>query len=91
VRTNSCGVTEKAEFKIDLDKFASEIVRIFGEKKSEFCEYCEKRFVWCECDVELKDKEECSDCGGKGEWLECGVIISCAWCDSTGHIIKEKE
>lgn len=57
MRTNHAGVTEKAEFKIDQDKFGAEIVRIFGEKKSEFCEHCEKRFVWCECDNELKDKE----------------------------------
>lgn len=53
MRTNHAGVTEVAHIRTDLETFQKEHERIFGEKKSEFCEHCDKRFTWCECDYEL--------------------------------------
>lgn len=33
--------------------------RIFGKEKSQFCEKCDKRHSWCECDK--KEEEKCKE------------------------------
>jgi hypothetical protein len=59
MRTNHAGITEKAEFKIDQDKFNEGWERVFGKKKctckvdvTEYgegifytCDYCEERVL----------------------------------------------
>ncbi len=63
MRTNSSGVTENAEFKIDKEKFDKNFVDVFGNKPSPFCDLCEKRHSFCECkktDKPYKEKNESS-------------------------------
>ena len=50
MRTNRNGVVEKAEFNIDKEKYDKNFTDIFGERPSPFCEKCEKRFSFCECE-----------------------------------------
>lgn len=53
MRTNHSGVTEKAEFNIDRDKYGENFDRIFGKKDIEenaCCSICgELEEVGCEC------------------------------------------
>jgi hypothetical protein len=41
---------EKAHLNIDPEKFKEGMERIYGKKPSVWCDLCEKRLVWCECD-----------------------------------------
>lgn len=52
VRTNRNGVTEKAEFNIDQEKFDENMDRIFGEPEKKFCDECGFRFSFCKCPKE---------------------------------------
>lgn len=55
-RTNSCGVTEVASIRTDLESYGKEHDRIFGEKPKQFCDKCEKRLSLCECPKEEDEK-----------------------------------
>ncbi len=55
MRTNRNGVTENSEFNIDHEKLGEGIVRVFGEKPSQFCPKCDLRFSLCKCKKEADE------------------------------------
>lgn len=58
-RTNHAGVTEKAEFNIDLEKFGEGHERVFGSGPKKWCDDCEKRLTMCECeDKDVSKRQE---------------------------------
>lgn len=56
MNTNRNGVTENAFSKIDLETFGKNLEEIFPPKK-DFCDKCEKRITWCECEEHEKENE----------------------------------
>jgi len=56
-RTNSVGVTEVAHLRSDTDKYNKEHERIFGENKKVFCDDCEQRICYCQCEKSPKEEE----------------------------------
>ncbi len=48
-RSNSSGVMEVASIRTDMKSYGKEHERIFGEKPKEFCDNCDKRLSFCEC------------------------------------------
>jgi hypothetical protein len=57
MRTNHAGVTEKAEFNVDREKYKEGYERIFGKKPSPFCDTCEERKSYCKCEGEENEVE----------------------------------
>lgn len=58
-RQNACGVIENSEFKVDKEKYNKNYTSIFGEKPSPFCNKCDKRWSFCECEgCEEEPKKE---------------------------------
>ena len=58
MRTNSCNVTENAEFNVDREKFKEGHERVFGPEPKKFCDKCDMRLAFCQC---------CTSCDYYGE------------------------